>query len=122
VPGTVTLEKGWRQYAETVYYGCPEDFATDADVLDKITPKVFDVKTGKFISPAIPTAAPGENITGGVCALSGTADAIKVIYLMTTTKPANGLNPEVNKVTSYVFDMTSQQPLATRSSNHRHPI
>jgi hypothetical protein len=114
VPETVSLEKDWREYGGTLYYGCPESFSTGDGALRSIQPKIFETRTGKFVVPAVPAVPAGETITGAGCALSGTVDAMKVIYLVTTIKPARGLEPEVKKITAYVFDLTSTQPLATK--------
>lgn len=48
--------------------------------LEDIRPKVFDTKTGQYVAPAIPMVLAGENLTGAMCALAGTADDMKVVY------------------------------------------
>jgi len=113
-PITGPLEKDWKSYGGTAYVGCPEKFALAKSALEDIRPKVFDTKTGQFVAPAVPTVPAGENLTGGMCALTGTADDMKVVYLLTTVKPAQALQPEVTKATAYAFDFKSGQPLVTK--------
>ena len=113
-PETSPLAKDWKSYGGTAYFGCAEEFSLSKSALDDIRPKVFDPKTGQFTTPAIPTVPAGENITGGMCALSNTVDDMKVIYVITTLKPAQASEPEVTKTTAYLFDLKSSQPLATK--------
>jgi hypothetical protein len=47
-PETGALEKDWKSYGGTAYYGCPEQFALGKSVLDNIRPKIFDPKTGQY--------------------------------------------------------------------------
>jgi hypothetical protein len=113
-PITGPLEKDWKTYGGTAYFGCPEKFSLSKSALDDIRPKVFDTKTGQYIAPAVPTIPAGENLTGGMCALSGTVDDIRVVYVVTSLKPAQALEPELTKATAYAFDFKSGQPLATK--------
>jgi hypothetical protein len=115
-PPSVTgpLEKDWKSYGGTAYFGCPEKFSLSKSALDDIRPKVFDTKTGQYVAPAIPAIPAGENLTGGICALTGSADDMKVVYLVTTLKPAQASVPEVTKTTAYAFDFKTGQPLATK--------
>ncbi|MEB3983588.1 hypothetical protein OQ968_20260 [Mycobacterium sp. 663a-19] len=115
-PGPITgpLEKDWKSYGGTAYFGCPERFSLTRTALADIRPKVFDTKTGQYVAPAVPTVPAGENLTGGMCALTGSADGLRVVYLVTTVKPAEAPAPEVTKTTAYAFDLTSGQPLATK--------
>ncbi len=113
-PITGPLEKDWKSYGGTAYFGCPEKFSLSKSALEDIRPKIFDTKTGQYVAPAIPTVPAGENLTGGMCALTGTADDMKVVYLVTTVKPAQGSGPEVTKTTAYACDFKSGQPLATK--------
>src|SRR5271167_2071590 len=92
-PVTGALEKDWKSYGGTAYYGCPEQVSLSKTALDDIRPKIFDTKTGQYVAPAVPMIAAGETITGGICALSGTFDATKIIYVVTTSKPAQALEP-----------------------------
>lgn len=62
--------------------------------------------------PAVPVVAAGETVTGAMCALSNTERDTKVVYVVTTTKPAQG--GDVTKTTGYMFDLKSSQPLATK--------
>ncbi|SON58947.1 hypothetical protein MSIMFI_00428 [Mycobacterium simulans] len=98
------LAKDWKGYGGTVYYGCPEKFTPGRSALDSIRPKVFDTKTGQWVTPAVPAVPAGVDITGAACALSGTAEDPKVAYLVASVRSA----------TVYVFDLRSSQPLATR--------
>lgn len=113
-PITGPLEKDWKSYGGTAYFGCPEKFSRAKSALEDIRPKVFDTKTGQYVAPALPAVPAGENLTGGMCALTGTGDDVKVVYLVTTVKPAQAPAPEVTKTTAYAFDFKSGQPLATK--------
>jgi hypothetical protein len=113
-PITGPLEKDWKSYGGTAYFGCPEKFSLSKSALEDIRPKVFDTKTGQYVAPAVPMIPAGENLTGGLCALSGTVDDIKVVYVITSLKPAQALEPEVTKATAYAFDFKSGRPLATK--------
>ena len=113
-PVTGPLEKDWKSYGGTAYFGCPEKFSLSKKALDDIRPKIFDTKTGQYVAPAVPVVPPGENLTGGMCALTGTADDMKVVYVVTTLKPAQALEPEATKTTAYAYDFKSGQPLATK--------
>jgi hypothetical protein len=113
-PVTGPLEKDWKSYGGTAYVGCPERFAQRKSALDDIRPKVFDTKTGQYVAPGIPTVPAGENLAGGMCALTGTADDMKVVYVVTTVNPAQAPQPEVANATAYVFDFKTSQPLATK--------
>ncbi len=113
-PVTGPLEKDWKSYGGTAYFGCPDKFSLNDSALEEIRPKVFDTKTGQYVAPAIPAVPAGEKLTGGMCALTGTADDMKVVYVVTTVKPAQASEPEVTKATAYAFDLKTNQPLATK--------
>jgi hypothetical protein len=113
-PVTGPLEKDWKSYGGTAYFGCPEKFSLSKSALEGIRPKVFDTKTGQYVVPAIPTVPAGENLTGGMCALTGTADDMKVVYVVTTLKPAQASGPETTKATAYAFDFKTGKPLAAK--------
>jgi hypothetical protein len=114
-PGvTGPLEKDWKSYGGTAYFGCPEKFSLSKSALEEIRPKIFDTKTGQYVAAPMPMTAAGENITGAMCALSGTVDDMRVVYVTRTVKPAQALEPEVTKTTAYAFDFKSGQPLATK--------
>ena len=113
-PETSPLAKDWKSYGGTAYFGCPQEFSVSKSVLEDIRPKIFDPKTGQFTSPAIPAVPEGGNITGGMCALSNTVEDMKVVYVITTSKPAQTPEPEVTKATAYLFDLKSSQPLVTK--------
>src|SRR6201997_3046519 len=53
-PPSVTgpLEKDWKSYGGTAYFGCPDKFSLDKSALDSIRPKIFDTKTGQYVAPA----------------------------------------------------------------------
>lgn len=103
-PITGPLEKDWKSYGGTAYFGCPENFAQSKSALEDIRPKVFDTKTGQYVAPGVPTLPAGEKLTGGICALSGTVDDMRVVYVVTTQK----------KTTAYAFDLKTSQPLVTK--------
>ena len=113
-PVTGPLEKDWKSYGGTAYFGCPEKFSQSKSALEDIRPKVFDTKSGQYVAPGVPTVPAGENLTGGICALTGTADDMKVVYVVTTVKPAQAPEPEVAKTTAYAFDLKTNQPLVTK--------
>ena len=111
---TSPLAKDWKSYGGTAYFGCPEEFTVSKSAIEDIRPKVFDPKTGQFASPEMPMFPADENVTGAMCALSNTVDDMKVVYLITTAKPAQAPAPEVTKTTAYLFDLKSDQPLAAK--------
>jgi hypothetical protein len=111
---TSPLAKDWKKYGGTAFFGCPDEFNVSNSSLEDIRPKVFDPKTGQFTSPGVPTVADGEKVTGAMCALSNSVDDMKVVYLVTTSKPAQPPEPEVTKTTAYLFDLKSPQPLASK--------
>lgn len=110
-PVTGPLDKDWKSDGGTAYFGCPEKFLPSGSALQDIRPKVFDTKTGQYVAPASPTVAAGENVTGGICALTGTTDDMRVVYLVTTVKPAPASTPEA---TAYAFDLKMNRPLVTQ--------
>ena len=103
-PVTGPLEKDWKSYGGTAYFGCPDKFSAGKSALDEIRPKVFDTRTGQYVAPGIPAIPAGDNVTGAMCALTGTADDMRVVYLVSTA----------TKTTAYVQDLKSAQPLATK--------
>lgn len=113
-PITGPLEKDWKSYGGTAYFGCPEKFSAGKSGLEDIRPKIFDPKTGQYVAPAIPTVPAGESLIGGMCALTGTADDMKVVYLVATTGPAQPPAPAATKTTAYVYDSKSGQQVATK--------
>ncbi|BBX65135.1 hypothetical protein MSAS_43090 [Mycobacterium saskatchewanense] len=113
-PITGPLEKDWKSYGGTAYFGCPEKFSLSKSALDDIRPKIFDPKTGQYGAPAVPTVTAGESLTGAMCALTGTADDMRVVYVVTTAKPAQGAEPQTTRTTGYVFDSKAGQPVATK--------
>ncbi|MBW0012968.1 hypothetical protein [Mycobacterium sp.] len=114
LPVTGPLEKDWKSYGGTAYFGCPDKFTLRKTALEDIRPKVFDTKTGQYGVPGIPAVPAGENLTGGICALTGSGDDIKVVYVVTTVRPAQGPQPEVTRTAGYVFDFKTSQPLVTK--------
>lgn len=113
-PITGPLQKDWKSYGGTAYFGCPEKFSAGKTALEDIRPKIFDPKTGQYVAPAIPTIPAGQNLTGGICALTGAADDMKVVYLVTTVAPAQAPSPEVSTTTAYLLDSKSGQQVATK--------
>ncbi|MCV7101109.1 hypothetical protein H7I01_12030 [Mycobacterium palustre] len=113
-PITGPLEKDWKSYGGTAYFGCPEKFSQGNTALQDIRPKIFDTKTGQYVTPAVPAVAAGEKLTGAICALTGTTEDMKVVYIVSTVKPAQAPEPEVGKATAYAFDMKAGQPLVTK--------
>lgn len=113
-PVTGPLEKDWKSYGGTAYFGCPEKSSQTKTALQDIRPKVFDTKSGQYVAPAVPALAAGENVAGAICALTGTTDDMKVVYVVSTVKPAQAPQPEVTKTTAYAFDLKAGQPLVTK--------
>ncbi|QLL09996.1 hypothetical protein H0P51_04630 [Mycobacterium vicinigordonae] len=113
-PHISPLAKDWKTYGGTVYFGCPTNFTLSKSALDDIRPKVLDPKTADLIMPAIPAITAGETVTGAICALSNNVNDMKVVYLVTTLKPADGPRSPTAKATAFVVDLKSSQPLATR--------
>ncbi|EUA28640.1 hypothetical protein I548_1824 [Mycobacterium intracellulare] len=113
-PITGPLEKDWKSYGGTAYFGCPQTFSAGKSSLDDIRPKIFDPKTGQYVAPAIPTIAAGENLTGAMCALTGAAADLKVVYVVTTVKPAQAPAPEISRTTAYSYDWSSGHQVATK--------
>lgn len=113
-PITGPLEKDWKSYGGTAYFGCPQTFSAGKSALDDIRPKIFDPKTGQYVAPAIPTIAAGEKLTGAMCALTGAAADMKVVYVVTTVKPAQAPAPETSKTTAYSYDGASGRQVATK--------
>jgi hypothetical protein len=112
-PQTVSLAGSeWSYFGGTLYTGCSGSIENGGP--DKTHPRLFDTATGQFITPAAPSAAPGETVTGEGCAITGTAPDFRIIYTLHTTRPASGLNPEVNTKTAYVYDLHSSKPLVTK--------
>ena len=111
---TSPLAKDWKSYGGTAFFGCPEEFSVSKAALEDIRPKVFDPKTGQFASPGMPMIPADERVTGGICALSNTVDDMKVVELVTTSKPGQASEPPATKTTAYLFDLKSDQPLATK--------
>ncbi len=101
---TGPLEKDWKSYGGTAYFGCPDKFSVGNKALDEIRPKIFDTETGQYVAPAIPTPPAGENVTGAMCALTGSADDMRVVYVVTTA----------TKTTAYSYDVKSGRPPATK--------
>ncbi|MCV7028569.1 hypothetical protein [Mycobacterium sherrisii] len=113
-PITGPLEKDWKSYAGTAYFGCPEEFHSGKSALEEIRPKIFDTRTGQYVAPALPTIPADENLTGAMCALSGTAADLKVVYVVATVKTAQPPAPEVHKTTGYAVDFKTGQPAVTK--------
>jgi hypothetical protein len=108
------LEKDWKSYGGTAYFGCPDKFSLSKTALEDVRPKIFDTKTGQYAAAPVPMVPAGTNITGAMCALSGTVDDMRVVYVTTTVKPAQALEPEATKITAYAFEFKSGQPSATK--------
>lgn len=108
---TGPLQKDWKSYGGTAYFGCPEKFTQSPSALEDIRPKVFDTKTGQYVAPGVPAPPAGDRVTGGICALAGTADDMRVVYLVATEK----------KATAYAFDLRTNQPLVTKELQPPNP-
>ncbi|WP_051465321.1 hypothetical protein [Mycobacterium genavense] len=109
-PITGPLEKDWKSYGGTAYFGCPEEFAVGKTALDDIHPKIFDPKSGQYVAPSLPAIPAGETVTGAMCALSSSPNDMKVVYVVTTVKP--GQAP--TKTTGYAFDFKTGKSTATK--------
>lgn len=113
-PITGPLEKDWKSYGGTAYFGCPQTFSAGKTALEDIRPKIFDPKTGQYVAPAIPTVPAGERLTGALCALTGSADDMKVVYVVTTVTPAQPPAPETSKATAYSYDSKTGRQVAVK--------
>lgn len=113
-PITGPLQKDWKSYGGTAYFGCPEEFDPGASALEEIRPKIFDTRTGQYVAPALPAIPADEHLTGAMCALSGTAADLKVVYVLTTVKAAQPAAPQVHKTTGYAIDFKTGQPAVTK--------
>lgn len=115
-PPAVTgpLEKDWKSYGGTAYFGCPDKFSLRKSALEDIRPKVFNTKTGQYVMPGMPSVPADENVTGGICALTGAGDDMKVVYVVTTAKPGQAQDPAATKATGYLFDFKTSQPVVTK--------
>lgn len=111
-PHISPLAKDWKTYGDTVYFGCPTELSASKSALDDIRPKILDPKTADLMAPAVPSVPADETVTGAMCALSNNVSDMRVVYLVTTTKP--GPPQQASKTTAYAFDLKSNQPLATR--------
>ncbi|MEB4208074.1 hypothetical protein [Mycobacterium sp. 94-17] len=111
-PVTGPLQKDWKSYGGTAYFGCPEKFSVSKSALEDIRPKIFDPKSGQYVAPAVPTIPAGDSLTGGICALTGTVDDMKVVYLVTTVTPAQAGAPAVTKTTAYAVDSKTGRQVA----------
>ena len=54
-----------------------------------------------------------DNLTGAICICRHTG-CDEVVYVVTTSKPAQALGTEASKATAYVFDSHSAQQLVTK--------
>lgn len=122
-PHISPLAKDWKTYGDTVYFGCPTEFLVSKSALEDIRPKVLDPKTADLIMPAVPAVAAGETVTGAMCALSNNVSGMKVVYVVTTagSTPPSGTAGKTGKTTAYVFDLESNQPLATKELEPPNP-
>jgi hypothetical protein len=57
---------------------------------------------------------PGENLTGALCAPTGSADDMKVVYVVTTVKPAQAPAPEISTATAYSYGWTTGRQVAVK--------
>jgi hypothetical protein len=105
----VTLEGSWdyAPYLQTYTSGCSSDFSSG----DLPQPKVFDPATGRTIDLPAPTPGLGEHVTKRACATTGTPDSMKVVYLVNSEVPPEGLTAGAKFTRAYLFDVTNRQPL-----------
>lgn len=113
-PITGPLEKDWKSYGGTAYFGCPQAFSAGPSALENIRPKIFDPKTGQYVAPAVPAVPAGDKLTGAMCALTGSAADMKIVYVVTTVRPAQAPASEIASTTAYSYDSRSGQQVATK--------
>lgn len=107
-PAKVTLPgsfSGWTQYAGTVYKGCNGK-------IGGISPDaaVFDPRSGALVKPPEPLGDPGTTLNSATCAVTGTPDHLKLVEVVTTMRPAQGLQPQQQKTMAYVYELGSTTP------------
>lgn len=113
-PDRVTLDKDWKEYGGTVYYGCPDAALSSAKDFSDIRPKILNTKTGTFLTPAVPGLAEMSDATAVACTLAGDESNLRVVYLINSTKEAHGLEPVSSKTTAYLYELDGIQPVSTR--------
>lgn len=93
-----------QPYGGTVYSGCGGRYggmASDAGV--------FDLRSGRMVNPPQPPTDPGTKLESASCAVTGTPDHLKIAEVVTTTRPAQGLQPQQEKTMAYVYDLGSNK-------------
>jgi hypothetical protein len=96
----------WAQYGNTVDRGCSNKIEGTS-----IDAQIFDTRTGKVVTAPRPPVDPAETLNAATCVLSGTPEKLKLIEVVTTTRPAQGLQLEQNKTTAFVYDLGGTTPL-----------
>lgn len=104
--------------SSTIYAGC--DPAVQPNALQ--TGQIFDTQTGDNIALPHPAIAAGEKLMAQGCAVATTNDGKqRVIYLLTTKTPSQGLTPESQQTNLIAFDPSNPQPTAKSRFRHRLP-
>ena len=112
---TSPLAKDWKSYGGTAPTLAAPKNSPPANPRSRTSARKYSIrKPGNSRHAGMPMIPAGENVTGAMCALSNTVDDMKVVYVITTVKPAQAPAPEVTKTTAYLFDLKSSQPLATK--------
>jgi hypothetical protein len=99
----------WSLYGGTFYNGCPQKLASP----EQSKPQIFDTGTGKLVRQAAPPTDTGGTVDGVACALTGTPDSLKLVYIVATSKAAQGLQPKSQRTSAFVFDIGATTPTAT---------
>ncbi|MDT5010936.1 MAG: hypothetical protein QOH57_2553 [Mycobacterium sp.] len=114
IPGTEL--KDTVRALGTVFTPCPSGPKFAA-------PKVLDLATGKFDTPAAPTEVPaGTKLLFATCTLTGTPEDLKVLYLWQYETPAAGLTPASNTVMGAVTGVHDTAPLQPVDLSAQAPV
>jgi hypothetical protein len=76
-------------------------------------PRVFDTQSGSFKTAALPAVPLGEELRTSQCTVTRDRGQLKVAYVVSTQKPASGLEPVKEFTRAYVMDLEGPSPRAT---------
>lgn len=96
----------FRRNDSTVYSGCSGEVLQQAEAPGD----VFDVSTGSFVGmPAWPVDS-GTPLVAAGCTVTTVAGKPRLIYVVATSTPSQGLNPETEQAQLYSYDLGSTEP------------
>lgn len=114
MPATAPPPKGNRTLGPgTVFSQCNGSYNTGDDQKFDTTGEVFNPKTGHVVPLPVPTVPAGQKLVGQACTVGGDEDHIRVFYVMTLSKPSDGLTPEDQTTSIVAFDPFSSAPPQT---------